>query len=141
MTSSFAAAQPVIIDDVRQAAARLASRARRTPVFTVRVDGRPVTLKLEFMQVTGAFKFRGAFNAIATAAGAAQVITASPAWSSAAPTTPGASRTWHPPGSGRSRRSLLAARPEPPRPEPPRSGGAVAAMSPRWPAGQALAPI
>ena len=67
MTSSFAAAQPVIIDDVRQAAARLASRARRTPVFTVRIDGRPVTLKLEFMQVTGAFKFRGALNAIAAA--------------------------------------------------------------------------
>ena len=77
MTSSFAAAQPVIIDDVRQADARLASRARRTPVFTVRVDGRPVTLKLEFMQVTGAFKFRGALSAIATAAGAAEVITAS----------------------------------------------------------------
>jgi hypothetical protein len=76
MTSSFAAAQPVIIDDVRPADARLASRARRTPVFTVRVDGRPVTLKLEFMQATGAFKFRGALNAIATAAGAAEVITA-----------------------------------------------------------------
>ena len=77
MTSSFAAAQPVILDDVRQAAARLAARARRTPVFTVRVDGRPVTLKLEFMQVTGAFKFRGALNAIAAAAGAEHVITAS----------------------------------------------------------------
>jgi len=34
-------------------------------------------LKLEFMQVTGAFKFRGALSAIATAAGAAEVITAS----------------------------------------------------------------
>jgi hypothetical protein len=40
MTSWFAAAQPVISDDVRQAAARLASRARRTPVFAVRIDGR-----------------------------------------------------------------------------------------------------
>jgi threonine dehydratase len=75
--ASFAAARPVLIDDVRQAAARLASRARRTPVFTVRIDGRPVTLKLEFMQVTGTFKFRGAFNAIAAAAGAERVITAS----------------------------------------------------------------
>ncbi len=62
MTSSFAAAQPVILDDVRQADARLATRARRTPVFTVRVDGRPVALKLELMQVTGTFKFRGARN-------------------------------------------------------------------------------
>jgi len=75
--TSFAAARPVLLDEVRQAAARLASRARRTPVFTARIDGRPVTLKLEFMQVTGAFKFRGAFNAIAMAAGAQRVITAS----------------------------------------------------------------
>jgi len=75
--ASYAAARPVLIDDVHQAAARLAASARRTPVLMARIDDRPVTLKLEFMQLTGAFKFRGAFNAIASAGGAERVVTAS----------------------------------------------------------------
>lgn len=73
----FTAREPVVIDDVREAAGRLASRARRTPVFSTRIDGRPVTLKLEFMQITGSFKFRGALNAIAAAPSARRVVTAS----------------------------------------------------------------
>jgi threonine dehydratase len=70
---------PVTLDDVRQAAARIAGHARRTPVLTTMIDGRPLTLKLEFLQVSGSFKFRGALNAVtvAVAGGARQVITAS----------------------------------------------------------------
>ncbi len=55
--------------DVREAAARLAGVAACTPVMTSRtLDGRTgcrVFLKCESFQRMGAFKFRGAFNAIA----------------------------------------------------------------------------
>jgi threonine dehydratase len=57
------------IGDVREAAARLAGVARRTPLF--RSDalsekcGVPVHLKLEGLQRTGSFKLRGAYNVIA----------------------------------------------------------------------------
>jgi threonine dehydratase len=55
-------------DDIRAAHARIAAHVRRTPV--IRVDagdlgvtlGNPVALKLEFLQHTGSFKPRGAFN-------------------------------------------------------------------------------
>src|SRR5437868_13944163 len=54
--------------DIRAAYARIASHVRRTPV--VRVDARdfgvtlhsPLALKLEFLQHSGSFKPRGAFN-------------------------------------------------------------------------------
>jgi threonine dehydratase len=71
--------EPVTRDDVRQAAARIAGHARRTPVLTTTIGGRPVSLKLEYMQVSGSFKFRGALNAVTVAVeeGARQVITAS----------------------------------------------------------------
>ena len=41
----------------------IAPHIRRTPVIDIRLDGldRPVTLKLECLQVTGSFKARGAF--------------------------------------------------------------------------------
>jgi threonine dehydratase len=56
-------------DDVVQAAARIAGIANRTPVLTSRsVDaalGARVWFKCENMQRTGAFKFRGAYNALA----------------------------------------------------------------------------
>jgi threonine dehydratase len=45
-------------------------------VLRATVDGRPVTLKLEHLQVTGVFKIRGALNALLTAK-PARVITAS----------------------------------------------------------------
>jgi len=61
---------PVItLDDVRAAAERLDGVANRTPVFTSRTldertDAR-VHVKAECFQRGGAFKFRGAYNAIA----------------------------------------------------------------------------
>jgi threonine dehydratase len=59
---------PIGIDDVRRAADRLTGVAHRTPVVTSRalddrVGGR-VFLKAENLQRVGAFKFRGAYNAV-----------------------------------------------------------------------------
>lgn len=60
--------ESVTLADVRAAAARLEGYARRTPVMTSRrLDervGAQVFLKCEHLQHIGAFKFRGAFNAI-----------------------------------------------------------------------------
>lgn len=59
----------ISIDDVRVAASRLAGVAHRTPVLTSRTldrrTGATVLLKAEHLQRIGAFKFRGAYNAIA----------------------------------------------------------------------------
>ncbi len=59
----------VTITDVRAAAARLAGVARRTPVMTSRsfddATGARVRFKCENLQRVGAFKFRGAYNALA----------------------------------------------------------------------------
>src|SRR5699024_7122960 len=63
--------------DVRAAAERMAPYARRTPVMPTEVDGRPVTLKLEQLQLTGAFKLRGALNALLGGSRTDRVITAS----------------------------------------------------------------
>jgi threonine dehydratase len=61
-------AVPLGIDDVRDAESRLAGVAHRTPVVSSRtLDGRVggrVHLKCENLQRVGAFKFRGAYNAI-----------------------------------------------------------------------------
>ncbi len=58
------------LDDVRAAAGRLDGVANRTPVLTSRtLDGETggrLFLKAECFQRTGSFKFRGAFNAIAS---------------------------------------------------------------------------
>lgn len=51
-------------DDVREAADRIGPYVRTTPVFTTEIGGRPVALKLENLQVTGSFKFRGALNGV-----------------------------------------------------------------------------
>jgi threonine dehydratase len=55
-------------DDVRAAAERIAGHAHRTPVFTSRTAdaelGAEVFFKCENFQRMGAFKFRGAFNAL-----------------------------------------------------------------------------
>ena len=48
---------------VRQAAARIKTHVRRTPVLTTDLDP-DLRLKPESFQVTGAFKPRGAFNAV-----------------------------------------------------------------------------
>jgi threonine dehydratase len=50
--------------DVREAAERIGPYVCVTPVFTTEIGGRPVTFKLENLQVTGSFKFRGALNGI-----------------------------------------------------------------------------
>lgn len=59
----------VTIDDVRAAATRLEGVARRTPVMTSRsldeAVGASVFVKCENLQRVGAFKFRGAYNALA----------------------------------------------------------------------------
>jgi threo-3-hydroxy-L-aspartate ammonia-lyase len=62
--------------DVRTAAARLAGVAHRTPVLTSRtldeLVGATVLLKGEHLQRGGAFKFRGAYNAVASLPAAAR---------------------------------------------------------------------
>jgi threonine dehydratase len=64
MTSTL----PVTLDDVRDAAARIAGVAHRTPVVRSRtlddLVGAEVFLKCENLQRVGAFKFRGAYHAV-----------------------------------------------------------------------------
>lgn len=64
------AAGQISLDDVRDAAGRLRGVAHRTPAFTSRtLDdqlGCQVFLKAESLQRAGAFKFRGAYNAVAS---------------------------------------------------------------------------
>ncbi|MFB4278855.1 MULTISPECIES: threo-3-hydroxy-L-aspartate ammonia-lyase [unclassified Nonomuraea] len=61
-------ALPVTLDDVHDAAARLKGVAHRTPVLRSRtldaLVGAEVFLKCENFQRIGAFKFRGAYNAV-----------------------------------------------------------------------------
>ena len=70
------------MDDIHRAARRLEGVAVRTPVLSVpavdEIAGATVYLKAESLQLTGAFKFRGAYNAVAsldTASLAAGVVT------------------------------------------------------------------
>jgi threo-3-hydroxy-L-aspartate ammonia-lyase len=60
----------ISLDDVQAAARRIAGVAHRTPVLTSRaldeVTGATVFLKAENLQRVGAFKFRGAYNAVAS---------------------------------------------------------------------------
>lgn len=77
------AGTPIGRTDVEAAAARIARHIRRTPVVEVEPDhAGSCWLKLEFLQHSGSFKARGAFNRILAAAEAGQlpapgVITAS----------------------------------------------------------------
>jgi threo-3-hydroxy-L-aspartate ammonia-lyase len=61
---------PLSLDDVRRAAALLDGVARQTPVHTSRtldgLVGARVSLKAESFQRGGAFKFRGAYNAVSS---------------------------------------------------------------------------
>ncbi|MFG1647259.1 pyridoxal-phosphate dependent enzyme, partial [Amycolatopsis sp. NPDC049252] len=58
----------VTLEDIRDAAARLAGVAHRTPVVRSRtlddLVGAEVLIKCENLQRIGAFKFRGAYNAV-----------------------------------------------------------------------------
>jgi threonine dehydratase len=61
-------AVPVDVDAVREAARRIAAFAHRTPVASCatldRLSGRSLFFKCEHLQKSGAFKFRGACNAL-----------------------------------------------------------------------------
>ena len=63
--------------DVQEAADRIGPHTRLTPVFTAVIDGRSVTLKLENLQVTGSFKFRGALNGLIIHGTAGHIVAAS----------------------------------------------------------------
>jgi threonine dehydratase len=64
--------------DVALAARRIGPYVRRTPTMRVEVEGRPLVLKLEQLQLTGSFKVRGALNALLGAAERPErVVTAS----------------------------------------------------------------
>ncbi|MEX2549319.1 MAG: pyridoxal-phosphate dependent enzyme [Nitriliruptoraceae bacterium] len=69
---SHLAAAPIDADDVARAAERLAGVAHHTPVVTSRrldrATGGTLFLKAEHLQRVGAFKFRGAYNALAALA-------------------------------------------------------------------------
>src|SRR4051812_8265151 len=57
----------VTIEEIRAAADRIGANALRTPLLPQPwVDGSPLWLKAESLQQIGAFKIRGAFNAIAS---------------------------------------------------------------------------
>jgi threo-3-hydroxy-L-aspartate ammonia-lyase len=60
---------PISLQDIRAAADRLAGVAHKTPVMTSRLaderSGATLFLKCENLQRMGAFKFRGAYNALA----------------------------------------------------------------------------
>jgi threonine dehydratase len=66
-----------IVRDVELAATRIASYIRKTPLLRSEVDGKPVVLKLEHLQRTGSFKFRGALNALLAGGKPDHVVTAS----------------------------------------------------------------
>jgi threonine ammonia-lyase medium form len=72
---------PIDFDDVRAAAERVREVAHRTPVLTARTlderCGGRVFLKAENLQRIGAFKFRGAYNAVTAMAPERGVATAS----------------------------------------------------------------
>jgi threonine dehydratase len=76
-TATISVPLSVSSDDVREAAGRIGRHTRVTPVFTIVVDSRAVTLKLEHMQVTGSFKFRGALNGVITRHTGGHVVAAS----------------------------------------------------------------
>jgi threonine dehydratase len=65
------------VPDVDVAAARIAPYARRTPLLRTEIDGKPLVLKLEMLQRTGSFKFRGALNALLAGGKPDRVVTAS----------------------------------------------------------------
>jgi threonine dehydratase len=72
---------PVSRDDIRAAARRIAPHVRRTPVWRLPADAFgadfPVSFKLEFLQHTGSFKPRGAFNTLLSQPAPAGVAAAS----------------------------------------------------------------
>ncbi|MEC3975148.1 threonine/serine dehydratase [Amycolatopsis sp. H20-H5] len=74
MTNPIATPGPA---DVRAAQAAIRPYARRTPVLRAELGGRPLVLKLEHLQLSGAFKLRGALNSMIGGPRPARVVTAS----------------------------------------------------------------
>lgn len=68
MSGSTVLEHPVTISAIQEAAKRIADRAHRTPVVTCatldHMAGRSLFFKCENLQKVGAFKFRGACNAV-----------------------------------------------------------------------------
>src|SRR5262249_21388045 len=63
--------------DVGAAAERIRPYVRRTPLLDLEIDGRRVLLKLEYLQLSGSFKLRGALNAMLCGPLDAHVVAAS----------------------------------------------------------------
>ena len=76
------------LQDFRAAAARISPYVRHTPVLRATVDGRPVALKLEHLQVTGVFKIRGALNALLAPGGTTPPVTPPPGGTARPPSPP-----------------------------------------------------
>src|SRR5690349_17656972 len=68
---------PLTVADVAAACDVIRPYARHTPLLEASLDGRTVLLKLEYLQRSGAFKFRGALNALLTGPRPERVVTAS----------------------------------------------------------------
>lgn len=68
---------PLSVTDVHAAAGRIRPYARRTPLLRADVDGRPVLLKLEQLQLSGSFKVRGALNGMLSGSPDDHIVTAS----------------------------------------------------------------
>ena len=68
---------PPTARDVEAAADRLRPYVRRTPLLRLSLDGRPVLLKLEQLQLSGSFKLRGAMNAMLAGHTRDHIVTAS----------------------------------------------------------------
>jgi threonine dehydratase len=68
---------PPTSQDVAEAADRLRPYVRRTPLLRLSLDGRPLVLKLEQLQLSGSFKLRGALNAVLAGHAHDHVVTAS----------------------------------------------------------------
>src|SRR5437667_8308844 len=65
--------EPITIDQIEQASARIRGSVLRTPIVRLNIDSdMEIYLKLENLQPTGSFKVRGACNAIALAGPAAK---------------------------------------------------------------------
>jgi len=60
-------ASPISLDDIRAARERIADSVIRTPLIRLNVENTEIYLKLENLQPIGAFKLRGAGNAIGLA--------------------------------------------------------------------------
>ncbi len=56
----------ITVDDVRRAAGVLEGVAHRTPLIASRTLGEHIALKPENLQRSGSFKFRGAYNKVAS---------------------------------------------------------------------------